>query len=79
VDGEAAETFLHCAKTSSGVEAMGRDAAVLTSLCLQFGCPIETLRSAVTREEDGRPASLVGALLDAAVEEISATEVRFEP
>ena len=35
------------------------------SLALQHGTPLETLRKAVTRLDDGRPAGPLGVLLDA--------------
>ena len=59
-----AEVFLSCEKTTSAIEALGRDGAILISLALQHGCAFETMRRAVTREEDGAAATLIGQLLD---------------
>jgi hypothetical protein len=63
-DGTPAGVFIDGAKAGSDIQALSRDAAILISLALQFGCPIETLRKAVTRNGDGSPQSIVGAVLD---------------
>jgi hypothetical protein len=53
---------------SSDVEAIARDAGVLISIARQYGAAMQTLREAVTRDESGRPASILGAILDAMAE-----------
>jgi hypothetical protein len=63
-DGRVAEIFLHCPKAGSDAADIARDAAVVASLALQFGCPVETLRHALTRGSDGRAAGPIGAVLD---------------
>lgn len=63
-DGGLAEVFLDCRKGSSPLAADARDAAVCLSLALQFGTPAKAIREAVTREADGSPAGIVGAVLD---------------
>jgi ribonucleoside-diphosphate reductase alpha chain len=63
-DGALAEVFIHSAKTSSNLADIARDAAVTLSLALQFGAPAAAIRAAVTREADGSPAGIVGAVLD---------------
>jgi hypothetical protein len=41
------------------------DAAIITSLALQFGCPLETIRHALKRDgHHGIAASPIGAALD---------------
>jgi hypothetical protein len=67
-DGTLAEIFVHPAKASSNLADIARDAAVTLSLALQFGTPAEAIRSAVTRESDGSPAGIVGAVLDLLME-----------
>lgn len=62
--GRVAEAFIQCGKAGTEIEALGRDTAVILSLALQYGCPLEILREAITREEDGTAAGPVGALLD---------------
>jgi hypothetical protein len=63
-DGRIAEIFLSSHKPGSPIEAIARDAAVTVSIALQFGADIETIRTALTRDHDGGPATLLGAALD---------------
>lgn len=63
--GRPLEVFLTTGKPGTGVETVSRDAAVAVSLALQHGTPLETLRKAITRLDDGRPAGPLGVLLDA--------------
>ena len=64
-DGRIAEIFLSSAKSGSPIEAIARDAAIVTSMALQFGANLETIRTALTKDHDGGPATLLGAALDA--------------
>ncbi len=63
-DGQIAEVFLSGGKIGSEVEAVARDCAVMVSLGLQYGVPIEVMRRAVTRLDDGAAAGPMGQLLD---------------
>ena len=63
-NGKVGEVFISGAKAGSEVDAVARDGAVLLSLALQFGIPLETIRHAITREADGRPSTIVGAVVD---------------
>lgn len=63
-----AEAFIHSAKASSDLADAARDAAVTLSLALQYGTPADAIRAAVTRESDGSPAGIVGAVLDLILE-----------
>jgi len=51
-------------KSGTVVESWARDAAVLASIALQHGAAPDTLRKALTRDELGKAAGPVGALLD---------------
>lgn len=62
--GRPLEVFLTTGKPGTGVETVSRDAAVAVSLALQHGAPLDTLRRAITRLDDGRPAGPLGTLLD---------------
>ena len=64
VNGSPCEVFLTAGKVGSSLDAMARDAAVVTSLALQHGTSLTTLRAAMTRLDDGNPAGPMGALLD---------------
>ena len=63
--GELAEIFVNVpGRSGSAIEAVARDAAILTSICLQYGASVETIRHAMTRNSDGSPGGPLGALLD---------------
>lgn len=57
-DGKLAEIFLDTEKESAVADA-ARESAILTSLALQHGCDIETIRHAL----DGRDVGPIGAAL----------------
>jgi len=63
-DGRVGEVFITGAKSGTEVEANVRDGAVLISLALQHGVPIATMASAITREGDGSPSTIIGCVLD---------------
>jgi hypothetical protein len=63
-DRRLAEVFLTAAKTGTAVEASARDAAIVASLALQHGVPLERLQHALTRNGDGSPSSPLGRLVD---------------
>jgi hypothetical protein len=60
----AAHRRLRSGRAGDMVGVLARDTAVAVSLCLQFGCDVETLRRALMRDSQGRASSAVGALLD---------------
>lgn len=67
-DGKPGEVFITAAGKSgkgSMLETVARDVAVLMSLAIQYGAPLETMRRAVSRDESNRPQTFVGAVLDA--------------
>jgi len=68
-DGSPAEIFLDCSKASTPVANDARDVAVSLSIALQHKVPADAIRSAVTREADGRPSGIAGAVLDLLAEE----------
>jgi hypothetical protein len=43
---------------------VARDAAILTSICLQYGASVHTIRHALTRNGDGSAGGPLGAILD---------------
>jgi hypothetical protein len=63
-DGRPAEVFLDSGKSGADTQVMARDAAILMSLLLQYGCPVSHIRQAISREEDGSPQGPIGAILD---------------
>lgn len=71
-DNPIQELFINAGKTGTGMETMSRDAAVLISIALQHGAPIETMRRAITRNVDGSPQGPIGRLLDLLAEDTKA-------
>ncbi len=70
-DGRLAEIFMNISGRAGGtVEVLARDTAVAASLCLQFGCNVETLRRALMRNSHGRASGPVGKLLDLFASEV---------
>jgi ribonucleoside-diphosphate reductase alpha chain len=68
-DGGLAEIFLVTAKHGSALDVIARDAAVAASLLLQHGCPVGTLRRALTRNSDGSASGPVAHALDLLAEQ----------
>jgi hypothetical protein len=64
-DGRPAEIFGTNHRADSGAGIMASDVAIATSLALQYGCPIEVLRKALSRNSHGRASSPLGVALDA--------------
>lgn len=62
--GRPGEIFLSAAKTGQALQISTSDAAVAASLALQYGCPVDVLRGAFLREEDGSAAGALGAVFD---------------
>jgi hypothetical protein len=63
-DNRVAEIFISSECVGSPIEATARDCAILSSLCLQAGMDIGTIRRALTRGHDGSAATAIGAALD---------------
>ena len=63
-DGGVAEIFVSNHKSGSHADHAAKDAAILASLALQFGAPLETLRNALLRDHQGHAITPVGAALD---------------
>jgi len=63
-DGTLAEVFItnHKAGSQAGINAA--DAAVVCSIALQFGVPLQTIRRALMRDSQGRASGPLGAALD---------------
>jgi hypothetical protein len=62
------EVFINGGKTGEQVEAIAKDFAVVLSIALQFGVPVDTLWHAVTRDGQGHPMSIGGAVFDKLME-----------
>src|SRR5258705_8566781 len=62
-DGRIAEIFLTNHKAGSAADTNARDAAVVCSIALQFGVPLETIHPALMRDGHGRAGGPPGAAL----------------
>ena len=63
-DGALAEIFITNGKAGSDSDTAARDSAVVASIALQFGVPLDVLRHALMRDAQGRPAVPLGTALD---------------
>jgi len=63
-DGTVSEIFLNTGKHGTAIDTNARDAAVAASLLLQYGCPVETLSRALTRNGDGSASGPLARALD---------------
>jgi hypothetical protein len=63
-----AEIFISNAKAGSHSDSAAKDAAVVCSIALQHGVPLEAIRRALLRDSHGRASSPLGAALDIVVE-----------
>jgi len=63
-DGRLGEVFISTNKIGSAADALARDIAILMSLAMQHGCAMQTMRDALTRNADGSPSTIAGAVAD---------------
>ena len=67
-DGRVAEVFINASKRDQLFDHLARDAAILISIALQYGAPIDALRKALSRDAHGSAQGIAGAALDVIVE-----------
>ena len=63
-DGRPGEIFLAADRANSLLDFLMSDAAILASLALQYGAPLDEIRHALKRDARGMAASPIGAALD---------------
>jgi ribonucleoside-diphosphate reductase alpha chain len=63
--GQIFEIFLNNHRVNSAADVNARDAAIATSIALQFGADLEVIRRALCRDSHGRASGPLGAALDA--------------
>jgi len=68
-DGRLAEIFITNAKAGSHSDSAAKDSAVVCSIALQFGVPLDVIRKALLRDPHGRASSPLGCALDIVAEE----------
>jgi hypothetical protein len=64
-DGRVAEIFLGNHKSGSHADAAAKDSAVIASIAMQFGAPLDVLRKALLRDPRGKASGPLGTALDA--------------
>lgn len=62
--GPIREVFISAQKPNSPIDSIASDGAILMSLLLQYGCPVETIAHAMKRNPDGSPSSPFGFAAD---------------
>ena len=70
-DGALGEVFIVNHKVGTAAGILANDAAIAASLAMQFGCPAEVLRRALSRDSRGRAAGPLGVALDLLVKQES--------
>ena len=63
-DGTLAEIFLSNGKAGSSSDTNAKDSAIVASIALQYGAPVDVIRKALLRDTDGRASSPLGVALD---------------
>ena len=63
-DGRLGEVFVSNHRADSHADSCARNAAILASIALQFGAPLDVLRRALLRDSQGRPSTPIGCALD---------------
>jgi hypothetical protein len=62
-DGRVSELFLQNHKPGSQSDANARDAAIVCSIALQYGVPLEVIRRALLRDPRGNASTPIGQAL----------------
>ena len=63
-DGRLAEIFISNNRVNSDSDIAAKDSAVVCSIALQFGIPVDVIRKALMRDSQGRANGPLGAALD---------------
>ena len=63
-NGDLAEVFLGNSKAGSHSDAAAKDSAIICSLALQFGVPLDAIRHALLHDSQGNASSPLGVALD---------------
>lgn len=58
------EVWINTGKSGTQAETLARDSAVILSIALQYGVPLDDLRHAIMRDANGSASGPIGALLD---------------
>jgi hypothetical protein len=72
-DGRLAEIFIGNGKAGSSTDSAAKDSAVVASLALQHGIPVDVIRRALLRNSQGVANSPLGCALDLIASRITAS------
>jgi len=76
---QSAEIFLTTAKHGTVLETNARDAAIAASVLVQHGCPVDTLRRALTRNADGSASGSLAHVLHLPYQQHDDLDIRNQP
>lgn len=76
-DGRIGEVFVTAPKVGTDIEAILRDGAILLSFALQHGASLDELVRAMTRNNAGDAASILGRLTEAVKENLAEEFLRL--
>lgn len=65
---EPGEIFIQYGKAGSDVEAAARDGGLLLSIAMQHGVDLKAFQLSITRLDDGKASSVIGAAIDKIIE-----------
>jgi hypothetical protein len=68
-DGRLGEIFLGNHRADSHADACARDSAILASIALQYGAPLDVLRRALLRDARGQGSTPISVALDLLAEQ----------
>jgi hypothetical protein len=69
-NGDIGEIFLSNHRADSHADACARDAAILASLALQYGVPLDEMRKTLLRDMNGMASTPIGVALDVIAKDI---------
>jgi hypothetical protein len=67
--GRVLELFIANHKAAGAIDHIAKDSAIVCSIALQFGADFEVIRCGLLRDSQGKPASPLGAAMDAIARE----------
>ena len=70
-NGQLGEVFVGNHRADSHADACAKDSAILASIALQYGAPLDVLRKALLRDSQGRPSTPIGCTLDLLADRIN--------
>lgn len=71
--GRVGDVFINSGKSGEQAETLARDSAVILSLALQYGVPLDAMLHAICRDADGKPSGPIGTLLERIAEDEGAS------